>query len=245
MKEEKAQNSKILKITQIASIALMLLLAVGLVVYIKVTGLTAKELSGYAPSNLWLAALVIIVFFVLKSFSLMFPLPILYVATGLIMPNVWQAFIVNLLGVFLSLALPFYLGRFSGRDLKNKLTQKYPKIQKLDDMKQDNEFMLVFIVKISGLLACDLSSLLLGAMGIKFKKFITGSMLGLLPMLLAVTFLSNVLDIKSPLFYLSIGGVIALMLLITLLYNKRLGKKNKAIAEPDDAQTAAEGEVSV
>lgn len=232
---EKNQNSRFLKAAQITSVVLMLLMAVACVVYIRVTGLTAEDLSNYAPSNLWLAAICIIAFYVVKSFSLMFPLPILYVATGLIMGNVWQAFIVNLLGVFFSLALPYYMGRFSGSGLKDKLTQKYPKIQRLDEMKQDNEFMLVFIVKVSGILACDLSSLLLGAMGVSFKKFIAGSMLGLLPMITTVTFLAGVLDVKSPLFYISIGGVIVVMMAITTLYNKKISK-NKAKQKADKAQ---------
>lgn len=223
MKEK--TSGKLLKLTQIASIVLMLLMAVACVVYIKVTGLSAEDLSALAPANVWTAALAIILFYVVKSFSLMFPLPILYVATSLIIPNVWQAFLVNVLGVFLSLALPFYLGRFSGSGLVSKLTQKYPKIRRLDELKKNNEFMLVFIVKASGLLACDLSSLLLGAMGLRFRPFIAGSMLGMLPMISAVTFLANVLDVKSPLFYAAIGGVIALMMGGTALYNRRLTRK--------------------
>lgn len=222
----KRDYGKTVKVLQIGSIILMLSMAVLCAVYMKQKGLSAEDLKNYAPANLFLAAVVIILFYVVKSFSLVFPLPILYVGVGLIFPNVWQAFAVNLIGVVLSLSLPFFLGRFSGKDMILKLTERFPKIKKLDEIKSDNETVFVFILKLSGVLACDLSSLLLGAMNISYRKFMLGSIAGLLPLIIAWTFLAGVLDFRSPLFYLAIGGIIIVAVGSSLIYKKTVAKKS-------------------
>ncbi len=226
---KKRDYSKAVKVLQSGSAILMLCTAVLCIVYFKHKGLTAQDLKNYAPENLFLAAAAIVLFYVVKSFSLVFPLPILYVAVGLIFPNVWQAFAVNLTGVVLSLSLPFFLGRFAGKDLIVKLTGRFPKIKKLDEIKSDNETVFVFILKLSGVLACDLSSLLLGAMDIRYKKFMFGSIAGLLPLIIAWTFLAGVLDFKSPYFYLAIGGIILVALGSSFVYKKFTAKKSGKI----------------
>lgn len=225
--EEKKTSGKLFKALQIGSIAIMLITAVFFVIYLKKNGLSAEDIKNFAPSNVWLAAAAVIFFYVIKSFSLFFPLPILYVAATLIMPQLWQAFIVNFLGVVLSLTMPYYLGKFSGKGLVDKLTSKYPKIRKLDELKSDNEFMLVFILRVSGILSCDLASVLLGAMGITYKKFMWGSVLGFIPMITATTFLTGIADIDSPWFYAGMGGVIILMLGSSLIFKKAANKNKK------------------
>jgi len=224
--EKGAQNSSgLIKALQIGSLVLMLASAVFCVVYLKQKGLTAADFKDYEPANLWLAAVVIIAFYVVKSLSLVFPLPILYVSVAYIMPNIWQAFAVNLAGVVLSLAMPYYIGRFSGKGLVDKLTARFPKIKKLDDFKSDNETMFVFILKLSGVLACDLSSLLLGAMNINFKKFMIGSVAGLLPLIAVWTFLGQNANLKSWKFYAALGGIILLAVASSAVYKKAVAKK--------------------
>lgn len=225
---QQKNSSRLLKAMQIISLVLMISMAVGCVVLVKVKGLGAEDIKSFAPENLWLAAIAVIVFYVVKSFSLVFPLPILYVGVGLIFPNVYEAFIVNFVGVALSLTLPFFLGKFMGKDMVNKLTERFPKIKKLDEVKTDNEFIFVFILKLSGVLACDLSSLLLGAMNVSYKKFMLGSICGLAPLIIAWTFLSSVLDPTSPLFYLAIAGIIAVAVGSSMIYKKYAAKKAAA-----------------
>lgn len=220
------QNSSgFIKALQIGSLVLMLACAAATAVYLKQKGLTAADFKDYEPANLWLAAVLIILFYIIKSLSLVFPLPILYVGVAYIMPNIWQAFAVNLIGVVLSLAMPYYIGRFSGKGLVDKLTSRFPKIKKLDDFKSDNETLFVFILKLSGVLACDLSSLLLGAMNINFKKFMIGSVAGLLPLIAVWTFLGQNANLKSWKFYAALGAIILLAVASSVVYKKAVAKK--------------------
>ena len=85
------------------------------------------------------------------------------------MPNYWIALVINIISVFLSLSIPYFLGRFTGASMVDTLKGKFKAIKKLDDFAGANEMQMTFAVKLSGLLPGDLSSLLFGAMGISYN----------------------------------------------------------------------------
>lgn len=219
MVENKEKKTSLAEILQKISIVLMVAMVIlGLYYFFKYRP-TYQQLADYTPQNPWLGAFVIIAVYVIKSFSLFLPLPLFFLAVAIIYDPV-PAFLINLAGVILSLSLPYYVGKSSGSKLLERFTSKYPKIKKIDDIKADNEVLLSFVFKLSGVFPCDLSSLLLGTMNVKYKNFMIGAILGHLPHIVAWTFLGDSLDLRSPKFYLAIGGIIIVVVGSSLFYKK-------------------------
>ena len=177
---EKEKRVRILKkVIQIIPwvIGLLLILAISFVLAHD-TDITAEELARYAPKNDWLAAVFLIVLYAVKSLTYVLPIPLLYISSGLIFrPAV--AFLVNVLGMTVCISLPYCIGRYSGGGMIKKLMKRFPKLQLLDNFKSDNEWFFSFIVRVIGFFPCDAVSVFMGAFHVDFKKYVTGTLVGM------------------------------------------------------------------
>ena len=146
------------------------------------------------------------------------------------MPNFWVALLVNLISVFLSLFVPYFLGRFTGAGMVETLKGKFKAIKKIDDFTGANETEMTFAIKLSGIIPGDLSSLLFGAMGISFKNYTLGANLGNLPLVIVYTFFGITLrNVGEQPWVAAIPvAVIIVFMLIASLITKNLIKKTKA-----------------
>ena len=187
----------------------------------------AAELSKYITGGTLTVALIIIAFTVVKSFALVFPPAVIFAVSGLIIDNVWLAIGINIIGVALSVILPYYFGRFAGKDLLDSLKNKFPKIKKLDDFAGQNEFMVVYVVKASGVVPSDLMSVIYGAMGVNFFKFFIASNLGMLPFNILFTLLANKGDLSNPYTLLYIIPIPVFVVIMSIVV-KRMTKKSEA-----------------
>ncbi len=75
------------------------------------------------PKNTVGAIAVMMALFVLKSLAVTFPIAVIWVVSGLMFP-LPLALSVSLAGTVLGLTLPFWIGRFSGFGLMDRLTKK-------------------------------------------------------------------------------------------------------------------------
>jgi len=192
-------------------------------------GATWQDVLHYVPENVWLAAAVLLFLYALKSLTVAFPIKALYIGAGILFRpwGLWLGIAVNALGIAACVSLPWLIGRFSGQALLERLIEKYPKAKQMDRLKRDNAFFFVYLVKLIGIIPCDISSMILGAMDIPFWSMVGGSVLGMLPAMIATTVLgANVMNPRSPSLYLSFGMVIVLSLLSTLLYRKVIQRKH-------------------
>lgn len=229
-------NEKLIKILQITASILMLAMVV-LCIYltnkynIKVQNI--PELSKMITGGTFAIAVGIIIFSVVKSFALVFPPAVVISICGYLMPNFALALLINIISVFLSLTIPYYLGKFTGSSMAEVLKKKFKVIKKIDDFAGANEMKMTFVIKMSGLLPGDLSSLLFGAMNISFKNYFIGANLGMLPLILVYTgfgyALKNVAE--APLLPVIPVAAIIFFVIISSFITKKIikdTKKNKA-----------------
>lgn len=229
---------KLVKALQIAAGIFMIAMVI-LCIYltqkynIKVSNI--PELSKMLTGGTLTLAIGIIIFSVVKSFALVFPPAVIFSICGYIMPNFGSALIVNIISVFLSLSIPYFLGRFTGAGMVDTLKGKFKAIKKIDEFAGANEMEMTFAIKLSGIMPGDLSSLLFGAMGISFRNYTIGANLGNLPLVIVYTFFGIALKSvgEKPWVAMIPVAVIIVFMLIASLITKNLIKKTKAKQNQD------------
>lgn len=225
----KRNNEKLIKVLQLLSVAFMLGMVGAMLVLMNKLDINlenAAHLSTYIKGGTLTVAIIIIAFTVIKSFALVFPPAVIFAVSGLLFDNLWVAVLVNFIGVALSLIMPYYLGRFTGKDMLDTLKTKFPKIKKLDDFAGQNEFMVVYVVKASGVIPSDLMNVIYGAMNVNFVKFFIASNLGMLSFNILFTLLANKGDLSNPYSMLYILPIPVFVVIMSLVV-KKMTKKNK------------------
>lgn len=232
---------KLIKVLQIASGIFMFAMVVLCIVLIqkydiKVTNIPA--LSEKIQGGTAVLAFGFIIFSVVKSFALIFPPAVVFSICAYMIPNFGLALLINIVSVFLSLSIPYFLGKFTGAGMVETLKDKFKVIRKLDDFAGANETEMTFTIKLSGLLPGDLSSLLFGAMGISYKKYMIGSNLGMLPLVIVYTFFGYALKSvgEKPWIVAIPVVVIIVFVLIASLITKKLIAKTKAQNKTPEAE---------
>ena len=226
--KEKKNYAKLIKVLQILSFAFMGVMIATMLILINKLDISidnADKLAEYISGGTVTVAFIIIAFTVVKSFALVFPPAVIFAVSGLIIDNVWVAICVNAVAVALSVILPYYFGRFAGKDLLDTLKIKFPKIKKLDDFAGKNEFMVVYVVKASGVVPSDLMSVIYGAMNVNFLKFFIASNLGMLPFNILFTLLANKGDLSNPYSLLYIVPISVFVVIMSIVVKKMTAKK--------------------
>ena len=163
--------------------------------------LSVEKILRYTPKEPVKAALLMLVFYAVKSVSFVFPIAILQLAVGHLF-STGTALLVNFLGRAVTLALPYWMGRFSGSSMVENLTSKYPKLKTVVDYQNGNPLYISFFMRTLNFLPGDAVSLFLGAVKIPFEVYMLGGMLGTFPgVILATIFqesrISGILALRS------------------------------------------------
>ena len=189
--------------------------------------ITFDQLLNYTPENKLLAAIVIIVMFGLKSLTVFFPIMLLMLVSGAIF-STFTAIIVNIIGVIVCISVPYFIGRFSGGEMAEKLISKNEKLRLLADYQQKNRFFFSYFVRVLGFLPCDIVSLYIGSVKIPYLIYISGSILGFLPGLISATIIGySITNPKSPAFIISCAFTVILSVSSFLVYTFIIKRKNK------------------
>ena len=218
----------LVKALQIASGVFMLAMLAACVWFMKKNDISIKNvdaLTAYLQGGVFAAAGILIGFSVIKSFALVFPPAILFALSGIVFEHLFFAIGVNVVATAASLILPYLMGRFTGRDMVQSLSGRFPKIKKLDDFAGENDFTVVFVFKAGGFLPSDLSSLIFGALGIPFPRYYLAANLGMLPLNVMWTLLGNKGDLSNPLSFLYVLPILLFAIGASVFMKKR--NKNK------------------
>ncbi|MGI6030833.1 MAG: TVP38/TMEM64 family protein [Eubacteriales bacterium] len=192
----------------------------------KLQGITLQELLEFTPSNLFLATLVIWGLYAVKSFTIVFPLMLLYLVSGHLF-SPWIALLVNLVGLFFSTSLPYWLGRLASVSVDAAFLKKYPQAAQLINNQKTNAFALSYFLRVVNLLPGDVVSMLLGAARLPYRPYLGGSLLGMFPAMAAATFLgSSVTDPRSPQFFAAAIGTV-LLTVLPMLYARHRHRREQ------------------
>lgn len=188
--------------------------------------LTVDDFLSYTPSEPLLAMLFLWLAFAVKSLSIMFPVMLLFAVSGRLFP-LPVALLVNTVGIAITLTLPYLIGRFSGKDLTEKLMVKYPKLKQFRAMRSKSGLFFAFIIRAIGVLPCDVVSLYLGNTRLNYYEYIIGGVLGFMPDLICASIVGmKISDVSSPWFWGTIAVNITVCVVSMLGYRRYLKKHN-------------------
>ena len=179
--------------------------------------LSVERILSYTPEEPVKAALLMLGLYAVKSVSFIFPIAILQLAVGHLF-STGTALLVNFLGRAVTLALPYWMGRFSGASMVESLTAKYPKLKTVVDYQNGNSLYISFFMRTLNFF---------GAEKIPFGTYMAGGVLGTLPgVILATIFGANIKNPKSPAFWLS-AVFLVMISVFSILIHMHISRKKK------------------
>ena len=237
---EKDKNSRlkdiIIKALQIVPLIFTVLAVVFCLVFMIKNNISLKNinnLASYFTGSTLTVAIVFIIIHIVKSAALFVSPVILYALAGMVFEDFWVAVLVGFIGSFLSLILPYYLGKFLGMDAVKSLKKRFKAIEKIDNFTGENVFSVVFICKVGAVMPSDLNSLVFGAMNLPFGKYFISSNLALLILDLLWTLFGAAGDITDPLSYIYILPAFLLAVAGALYVARNVKKKSGPKADEE------------
>ena len=189
--------------------------------------LSVEKILHYTPEDPFKAAVLLLALYAVKSISFVFPIAVLQLAVGHLFSTT-TALLVNFLGRAITLALPYWMGSFSGASMVKILTEKYPKLKTVVDYQNGNPLYISFFMRTLNFLPGDAVSLFLGAVKIPFGLYMAGGMLGTLPgVILSTVFGANIKNPGSPAFWLSAVLLVLISVSSMLIHRYRSAKKSE------------------
>lgn len=213
-------------------ILLLALLALVLLYLHSQYHITTEQLLSWQPENLLLAAFVLLCFFAVKSVLVFVPIMIPQILVGHLYPRD-LAILINLLGLVVVMAVPYWIGKGRGTVKMDRLLAKYPKLQMILNAQDDNQMAFCFMLRACAVPPADIVTMYLGASGMPFLTNVIGGVLGCFPGMVLTTFLgANIRNPESPAFWKALALNIAWVVLSGLgfyLYKKvHSGKEGEA-----------------
>jgi len=193
--------------------------------------ITVESIVNFVPANTTAAICIMLVLFALKGVTVIVYGGLLYAASGILF-SMPVAICVNLAGTALMTSVPFFIGKRAGAKMLDQLARKNKRLELLRDAPKQNGFIFSFVVRMIGLLPGDLVGMYSGACGFTYFHYICGTLAGMFPSIITFSAMGmSAHDISSPVFRLSVGCEILLVLLslaIFILWQRKKHKESKS-----------------
>ncbi|MBU0760289.1 MAG: TVP38/TMEM64 family protein [Nanoarchaeota archaeon] len=145
------------------------------------------SLVNYIRSFGGLSAIILILIVIIEVIVAPIPPLLLYVASGIIFGTFLGGILV-LIGNLIGAALAFLIARTIGRDyIERNTNQKHR--GKFDKLSEKYGAFAIFFLRINPVTSSDIFSYLAGLSKMKFSHFLTGTALGLVPLIFIQTYL--------------------------------------------------------
>ena len=176
-------------------------LALGLLYLHSQYHLTAEAILSWQPENLFLAAVILLFVFAVKSVLVFVPIMIPQILAGHLYSRE-MAILINFLGLVVVMSLPYWIGKSLGSAKMERLIRKYPKIQNILKTQEDNQMAFCFMLRACAVPPADIVTMYLGASGMPYLTNTIGGTLGCFPGMVLTTLLgANIRNPESPAFW--------------------------------------------
>ena len=210
------------------AVVLILALSLGVSIYMKKHNLGLERLIGIEGGGMVMAIFIALLLFAIKGVVMFIPISGLYLAVGAVMNDEIIAFLVNLTGIVICLSIAYFNGTKITMERAEEIYRKFPKIKMLDDFESENSLLFSFLIRIFGIVPCDVVSMYCGIKKIPYKEYLLGSVVGMIPGLILTGIIGA--NITNPLSVPFLGSC-ALQLAGTLgslyIYKKKIKRKDK------------------
>lgn len=180
--------------------------------------ITVESIVNFTPENTLAASVIMLCLFALKSVTFFVYGGLLYAANGILFPLPYAIFI-NTLGTVVMTTIPFFIGKKLGEKSIRRLIDKYPKMSILLNLPNKNELFTSFFVRIVGCLPADPVGMFLGASGIRYSRYLCGTLLGLSSAIITFSVMGmSINDVSSPTFIISAIVEVSLIVLSVSIY---------------------------
>ena len=149
----------------------------------------------WKPDNLLFAAAVILLLFAIKSVLVFLPIMVPQIIAGHLYPRD-IALVINLAGLFLVVSIPYWIGKKRGAEKMQQFLCKYPRIQSVLNVQDDNRMAFSFMLRACAVPPADIVTMYLGASAMPFSTNVIGGVLGCFPSMVLHTLLGA--NIRNP-----------------------------------------------
>lgn len=177
------QRYNVLRIVVVIIAVLLILSNWGHIQKLNITDLVSSS------ENIYKTIIIILGIYMIKSVFFFIPIPLLYISVGMVLP-LYMAILVNILGITLEITLTFFYGRFLGCEFVEKLACKSKKLRKGMELNNQNDFLITFVLRLVPF-GVEFVSLMLGASGNYYHRYILASLMGITPKLIVFTIMGN------------------------------------------------------
>lgn len=159
------------------------------------------EMRVAALQSHWLIFIVILLLFLLRSLSMMYPYPTIFIITAMVFPP-YQSFFINLLGMAFTFALRYYTGYEMGEGTINFALKKYPAILSAIDEDGKGNPIILLALRMVPSVPINTVSHFYGSIEYSFPRYMALSLLAYVPKLISYSFIGeNVYDPFSADFF--------------------------------------------
>ncbi|MCX7922735.1 MAG: TVP38/TMEM64 family protein [Clostridia bacterium] len=211
---------------QIKIIVITLMLSVIIFVLFKtniITGINLNAIGEFINSYGNYGAFIFIFIFAARTLLVIFPFSVMLIVGGNIFGPAY-GFLFSMISIFISSNIAFFISKYLGKESIQKLLKG--KGEKLDLKIEEHGFKIIFLMRISCLFPFDILNFALGLTKVRYKDFILGTILGIIPETFSLTYLGD--NLKNP---FSKNFIISILLVlitvaIPIVFNRIKNKKN-------------------
>ena len=167
----------------------MIIFVVAVINYEKLKNIDVRALVE-ASTNMIIAIATIWAIYLVKSVLFIIPAMLIYVSIGMAFPPA-TACLISLVGIILEVTVTYLLGLFLGGPYVNKLLSKTKPGQKVLDMKLNENFPTLLVIRALPVFPIDFVSLFWGASRCKFLKYFVASVVGIMPRVILFTIIGD------------------------------------------------------
>lgn len=217
----KASLVKILLLIAVLMVILMFLKQTHLFHHFKHRHIGVNEIKGYLLSYGQWSIGILFLIYLLKPIFVVTPISVLAVASGLIYGPVYGT-IYTMIGAFLSATVAFYLASILGQSFVDKLLKG--KNTKIEGDIEKHGFSVILFLRLAFIFPYDPLSFAAGLSKMKYRHFILGTLIGVIPEMIAYNYLGTSIDDlfskKSLVAVLIIVGIALVSFIIKYKFKK-------------------------